>query len=174
MAVVLVASLSRTKTRRITMKKNIKQMILTGGLVWLMMALAAIWTMIALPGCAMLDNLTDQPQLQTYTFIYDGGEYSALLPKEVPLPPKDAATQPDWFPGWGLLYVMHVAYEEPGLPPTVSFWFTQELGVVAVVYHVMVDGKIEHLSYIYLKGLPVKMGREEINKLLKGWSRGLK
>ncbi len=128
--------------------------------------------LILLMGCATLNNLIGQPQLQTYTFLYDGGEYSALLPKEVPLPPEDAITQPDWFPGWGALYVMHVAYGEPGLPPVVSFWFTQELGVVAIVYHIMVEGKVEHKAYIYLKGLPVEVGPEEINKLLEGWSRG--
>ncbi len=130
--------------------------------------------LILLMGCTTLNNLIGQPQLQTYTFIYDGGEYTALLPEEVPLPPKDAIIQPDWFPGWGALYVMHVAYGEAGVPPTVSFWFTQKLGVVAVVYHVRVNGKIEHLPYIYLKGLPVKVGPKEISAKLEGWAKGLK
>ena len=143
--------------------------------LWLIpTVILAVWVAISFSGCATLQNLIGQPQLQTYTFLYDGGEYSALLPEEVPLPPKDAATQPDWFPGWGALYVMHVAYGEAGVLPVVSFWFTQELGVVAVVYHVMVGDKVEHKTYIYLKGLPVKAGREEINKLLEGWSRGIK
>ena len=137
------------------------------------LSLCVIIALFLMMGCALLKSL-GQPQLQTYTFLYDGGEYSALLPKEVPLPPEDAVRQPDWFPGWGALYVMHVAYEEAGLPPVVSFWFTHKLGVVAIVYHVMVGGKVEHKTYIYLKGLPVKVGREEINKLFEGWAKGLK
>ncbi len=137
------------------------------------LSLCVIMAIFLLVGCALLKSV-GQPQLQTYTFIYEGGEYSALLPEEVPLPPEDAFMQPDWFPGWGLLYVMHVAYGKADLPPIVSFWFTQKLGVVAVVYHVMVGGKVEHKAYIYLKGLPIKVGKEEINKLLEGWSKKIR
>jgi len=125
-------------------------------------------------GCATLQNWIGQPQLQTYTFIYDGGEYSALLPKDVPLPPENAVQKPHWLPCFGLLTIMHVAYEEPGECPIVSFWFTQKLGVVATVYHIEVDGQLQHNYYIYFRGLPVEVDKEEINKKLRAWSKGPK
>ena len=135
----------------------------------LMFLILAVLALCFAPGCALLQ--IGQPQLQTYTFIYDGGEYSALLPKEVPLPPETAFLQPDWNPLFGFLYVMHVVYVPPEGPPVVSFWFTKELGVVALVFHPTLT---EHIPYLYIEGLPVQVTGPEMDLKFEEWSRGPK
>jgi len=131
-------------------------------------SLCVIVALFMMMGCALL-KYVGQPQLQTYTFIFDGGEYSALLPKEVPLPPEDATKKPMWYPTWGLLYAIHISYFEPDVDPILSLWFTKEAGVVGLVYHVTVNGKEEHKCYIYLKGLPIKIDGNGFNLALRNW-----
>lgn len=125
-------------------------------------SLCVIVALVLMVGCAMLD-LIGQAQLKTYTFNYDGQEYSALLPKEVPLPPEKAQFFPDYYPGG--IYVMHVQYMGDNQPipeyPVASFWFTQELGVVAVVWHTLQSGETpKHIGWLYVKGLPVSTNME--------------
>jgi len=106
----------------------------------------------------MLQNLIGQPQLQTYSFTYNGGEYSALLPKEVPLPPEDAAVDPMcYFNGICVLHIAYMAGNQPEIEyPVASFWFTKELGVVALIWHTLkADGSRKHIGWLYVKGLPV-------------------
>ena len=136
----------------------------------LMFLILAILALCLAPGCAMLD-LIGQPQLQTYTFNYDGQEYSALLPEEVPLPPEKAQLYPDYYPGG--IYAMYVHYMGGIQPlpeyPVATFWFTQELGIVAVVWHTLEpDGSEKHLGWLYVKGLLVPTNREAFEKFMNG------
>jgi len=117
-----------------------------------------VWLILIMSGCAMLQNLIGQPQLQTYSFTYNGGEYSALLPKEVPLPPEDAAVDPMcYFNGICVLHIAYMAGNQPEIEyPVASFWFTKELGVVALIWHTLkADGSRKHIGWLYVKGLPV-------------------
>lgn len=121
-------------------------------------------------GCATLQNLIGQPQLQTYTFIYNAYEYSVLLPKEVPTPPEKSQLVPEsYLEG---IYAMHIWYmggEESELRmPVASFWFTLDLGVVGLVWHTLKsDGTTEHKLFLYVKGIPIPTQRAPFNKFLK-------
>jgi len=122
-------------------------------------------------GCATLQNWIGQPQLQTYTFNYNGKEYSALLPNDVPLPLENAEQIGRCPHHWSGLCVIHVLYAAGMQPrpdyPNASFWFTKELGIVALVWHTLNnDGTKKHTPYIYIKGLPVKVSSEEIQAKL--------
>lgn len=149
-----------------TMPKNVKQQLACVGLI-IVLAIAVIF----LTSCATLKTLIGQPQLKTYTFTYDGREYPTLLPKEVPELPEFPKTMIQCYDWIGPLCVNHVRYVENQVYPVVSFWFTADLGVVALIYHAEVEGKLEHIPYIFIKGLPVKITPEEVNSLLKKWSK---
>jgi len=136
------------------------------GMLLIFIVLAFLFT-----SCAALTNLIGQPQLKTYTFTYNGQEYPAILPKEVPELPEFAKMTIQCYDWIGPLCVNHVRYVENQVYPVVSFWFTADLGVVALIYHADVEGKLEHIPYIYLKGLPVKVTVEEVEKLLEKWSK---
>ena len=123
--------------------------------------------LVLVPSCATLTNLIGQSQVKTYTFTYDGHEYPAILPNAVPELPEFAKQTFSCYDWIGPLCVNHVRYIENQVYPVVSFWFTADLGVVAIVYHAAVEGKLEHIPYIYLKGLPVKVTSSEVNKLLE-------
>ena len=133
----------------------IKMQAITGVLIIVGLLVCLI---IALPGCATLQSWLGQPQLETYTFNYNGIDYSALLPKEVPMPPETAVQIPQGF--WGIVYAMHVHYSAGKQPdprlPAVSFWFTLDLGVVGIAWHTLEsDGTIKHQAWIYVKGIPI-------------------
>lgn len=148
------------------MPKYLKQQLFCLVLIMLLSILIVIF-----PSCATLTNLIGQPQLKTYTFTYNAQEYSAILPKEVPELPELAKQKLVCYDWTGPLCVNHVRYIENQIYPVVSFWFTANLGVVAIVYHADVAGRLEHIPYIYLKGVPVKVTPEEINELLEKWSK---
>ena len=128
-----------------------------------------VWLILIMSGCAMLQNLIGQPQLQTYSFNYNAGTYSALLPKEVPLPPEDAAVDPMcYFNGICGMHVQYMAGKET-IPryPVATFWFTKERGIIALVWHTLKpDGTKKHNPFLYLKGLPVPTTSEAIEELL--------
>lgn len=150
------------------MSKTIRQMILVALLALCMGWLLGI-SLLLLPGCATLQNLIGQPQLETYTFNYNGQDYSALLPKEVPMPPETAVQLPQSF--WGIVYSMHVQYvagkqPEPRLP-VASFWFTPDLGIIALVWHTLEDGTVKHQAWIYVKGIPIGTTEELFDKMIK-------
>ena len=132
-----------------------------------LLSLCVIVALFLMVGCALL-KFVGQPQLQTYTFNYDGGEYSALLPKEVPMPPEDAQLNPYCLP-WGIcgMHVQYMAGKEP-IPryPVATFWFTKERGIIALVWHTLKDGIKKHNPFLYLKGLPVPTTSEAIEELL--------
>ena len=132
----------------------------------LMFLILAVLALCLAPGCALLQ--IGQPRLQTYTFIYDGGEYSALLPEGVPVPPEMAQLVIDPYPGG--IYAMHVEYMAGGqIPeyPVISFWFTQELGVVALVWHTLeADGTTKHIGWLYIKGFPIPTNEEAFEKFI--------
>jgi len=143
----------------------------SGGGGFSIIGILLIFIVLAFSGCAALTNLLIQPQLKTYTFNYNGQEYPAILPADIPeLPefPKTIIQCYDWI---GPLCVNHVRYVENQVYPVVSFWFTADLGVVALIYHADVKGKLEHIPYIFIKGLPVKVTVEEGEKLLEKWSK---
>lgn len=136
-----------------------------------LLSLCVIMALFLMVGCATLQNWIGQPQLQTYTFIFDGGEYSALLPNDVPLPLENAEQIGRCPHHWSGLCVIHVLYAAGVQPrpdyPNASFWFTKELGIVALVWHTLNnDGTKKHTPYIYIKGLPVKVSSEEIQAKL--------
>lgn len=137
----------------------------------LLMASLLIALFFLLISCVTLTNFLTQPQLKTYTFTYDGHEYPALLPTKVPVLPEFAKTTIECFDWIGPLCVNHVQYVEDQAYPVVSFWFTADLGVVALIYHAEVDGTLAHIPYIYLKGFPVKVTGDEVNNLLDKWSK---
>ena len=137
----------------------------------LMFLILAVLALCFAPGCAMLDVI-GQPKLQTYTFIYDGGEYSALLPKEVPLPPQKAQLNPDCgYPG--RICAMHVWYmgNKPLFPeyPVATFWFTEKLGIVALIWHTVQSGETpKHIGWLYVKGLPISTNMEAFETFMEG------
>lgn len=140
-------------------------------IIGILLIFIALVFLTLFPSCATLTNLIGQPQLKTYTFTYNGQEYPAILPKEVPELPEFAKMTIQCYDWIGPLCVNHVRYVENQVYPVVSFWFTADLGVVALIYHADVEGKLEHIPYIYLKGLPVKVSKDEINNLLGKWSK---
>lgn len=122
-------------------------------------------------GCATLQTWFGQPQLQTYTFNYNGEDYSALLPKEVPMPPETAVQVPMSY--WGIVYAMHVHYSAGKQPnpklPAASFWFTPDLGVVGIAWHTLEsDGSVEHQGWLYIKGIPVGTTIELFQEMIDG------
>jgi len=134
-------------------------------LILIVMIIVALMTF---QGCATLQTWLGSPQLETYTFNYNGEDYSALLPKEVPMPPETAVPMLQSY--WGIVYAMHVKYvagkqPEPDLP-VASFWFTPELGVVGLAWHTLEDGSVKHEGWLYVKGLPVGTTVELFQEML--------
>ena len=123
--------------------------------LWLLIVIVVL---LLLSNCAFVKTLGPQTPLQTYTFNYNGEDYSALLPKEVPMPPETAVQDHQSY--LGIVYVMHVQYSagkqpEPMLP-VASFWFTPDLGVVGIAWHTLEsDGSVKHQGWLYVKGIPV-------------------
>jgi len=132
--------------------------------------ICVILALFMLVGCATLQNLIGQPQ-ETYTFNYNGDEYSALLPSEVPLPGETASMKLMCYFWLGPLCVMHVRYAMENEFPQLSFWFIKNRGVLALVNHYMKNDRIVHMPYIYVKGLPIKVSGDEINQKLKDWCK---
>ena len=125
---------------------------------------------LAFQGCALLKAIGLQTPLETYTFNYDGKDYSALLPEQVPMPPETAVQIPQSY--WGIIYAMHVQYfagkqPDPRLP-TASFWFTPDLGVIGLAWHTLEpDGTIKDEGWLYVKGIPIGTTLELFNEMLE-------
>ena len=126
---------------------------------------------ILIMGCATFKNLTGKPQLQVYTFNYEDNEYSAVLPKGVPIPSENPRFDPvcPWF--WRGICVMHINYMAGEKPwpryPVASFWFTHKLGVVAFVWHTLnPDGSKKHEPYLYAREVPVSTDMQTFNSFL--------
>jgi hypothetical protein len=120
--------------------------------------------------CATLQNLIGQTPLQTYTFNYDGKDFSAFLPEQVPMPPETARQVPQSY--WDIIYAMHVQYfagkqPHPALP-CASFWFTLDLGVIGLAWHTLEpDGTVKHQAWLYIKGIPIGTTEEIFDKMLE-------
>lgn len=151
------------------MRKLLSFCIIAGqGLFICLCVMLLLYLMV---GCATLQP--SQPQLQTYTFNYDGHEYSALLPEEVPLPPDNAQVFPYSHTRQNTVYVMHVHYMARIKPileyPVLSVWFTPKLGVVGLIWHhFKPDGTHEDKGFKYANGRPVPVNTEEFQALING------
>lgn len=150
------------------MSKAIKHMIVV--VFMLLCMILYVFLLGSINGCATLQSLIGQPQLQTYTFNYNGKDYSALLPEQVPMPPGTAVQKPQSY--WGIVYAIHVHYNAGEQPkprlPCASFWFTPDLGVFGFVWHTLEsDGTVKHEGWLYVKGIPVGTTTELFDKMLE-------
>lgn len=132
--------------------------------------LALFVAVFLMAGCAALQP---QPQLRTYTFNYDGNDYSALLPEQVPMPPESAQLVIQCFPFAVEVCTMHIWYGEGKAPlpmfPVASFWFAEELDVIGLVWHTLAaDGTIQNVPFLYVRGLPVLVSAQGFDAFLNG------
>ena len=85
------------------------------------------------------------------------------LPECVPIPPPEAITVEDLPYMWWPISAIHIYYLQPKMP-TLSIYFTKELGVFGIVWHTLEADELEkHEAFMYVGGRPVLVALEDFD-----------
>lgn len=111
--------------------------------------------------CAGITNWISQP-LHSYSFNYDGKDFSILLPKDVLKPPETAIQSSHQFLPSPIIAIF-IQYKSEYFYPRITIWFTDKLGIFMLVFHV---NSVNSIPYMYVKGIPVLIDKDKAEKLI--------